>query len=280
MANEAGPYGYEYDTGEPWNSRVRLTFCNWLLNLFSEKLKGTQESDYGERSAKIWSVYVDESEKLDTALIDSWKGDMDGILIFAGLFSAVITAFLVPSLQLLQLDTGQASVLLLVRISLQLEASAGSNPTIPPLPSTSNPPSSGAPLRVNILWCLSLLLSLLCALGATLIQQWARSYGQAIHRRSPPHQRARIRAFLFQGIEASGAKAVVDGIPTLLHVAVFLFIAGMYDFINSSSKPVALLTVVILCVYGALYLALSAQPIRALDSPYRTPLSAIFWRIK
>ncbi|KAI0060728.1 hypothetical protein BV25DRAFT_1806932, partial [Artomyces pyxidatus] len=195
------------------------------------KPRGVLDTDYGERSAKIWSVYVDESAKHDSALIDSWKGDMDGILIFAGLFSAVVTAFLVESLQLLQLDTGQTSVLLLERISIQLEVRNGSQIPIPPLPPTGNPPSAGSALRVNVLWCLSLLLSLLCALGATLIQQWARSYGQAIHRRSAPHQRARIRAFLFQGIENSGAKAVVDGIPTLLHVAVFLFIAGMYDFI-------------------------------------------------
>ncbi|KAI0046491.1 hypothetical protein FA95DRAFT_1679750 [Auriscalpium vulgare] len=244
------------------------------------KHQSEPESDYGERSAKLWSVYVDESQKQDIALVESWKGDMDGLLIFAGLFSAVVTAFLVESLHLLQLDTGQTSVLLLQRISLQLEAETNSTTSIPSLPPTDNPSPAGSPLRVNILWSLSLLFSLLCALCATLIQQWARNYQQAVDRRSAPHQRARIRSFLFQGIEHSGAKAVVDGIPTLLHVAVFLFIAGMYDFITPSNQSVGLLTIIVLGVYGLLYVTISIIPIRALDSPYRTPLSAGIWRIK
>ncbi|KAG5724104.1 hypothetical protein E4T56_gene4484, partial [Termitomyces sp. T112] len=44
-------------------------------------------------SAKIWSVYVAEADRQDRALASSWKGDMDALLIFAGLFSASITAF-------------------------------------------------------------------------------------------------------------------------------------------------------------------------------------------
>ncbi|KAI0272294.1 hypothetical protein BC834DRAFT_789218, partial [Gloeopeniophorella convolvens] len=220
-----------------------------------------------------WSVYVNECQKQDKALVESWKGDMDGILIFAGLFSAVITAFLIESLQLLQLDTGNATVLLLQRISLQLDASNGSHVTIPPIPSVHNPPATGASLRVNALWCLSLLLSLLCALCATLIQQWARHYIQAVERRSAPHQRARIRAFLFRGIEKSGVFLVVDAVPAVLHVSVFLFMAGMYDYIATSNKTVAYLTVSVLCLYGALYIVLSWLPIRSYHSPFRTPFS-------
>lgn len=33
-------------------------------------------------SGKIWSVYLTEAEKEDKALVEAWKGDMEGLLIF------------------------------------------------------------------------------------------------------------------------------------------------------------------------------------------------------
>lgn len=31
---------------------------------------------------KLWNVYVGEAERYDRGLIESWKGDMNGMLIF------------------------------------------------------------------------------------------------------------------------------------------------------------------------------------------------------
>ncbi|KAJ7268271.1 hypothetical protein C8J57DRAFT_1509472 [Mycena rebaudengoi] len=47
--------------------------------------------------AKIWSFYIAEAKKCDKALVNSWRGDMEGILIFAGLFLANLTALVVES---------------------------------------------------------------------------------------------------------------------------------------------------------------------------------------
>jgi hypothetical protein len=33
-------------------------------------------------SAKLWAVYVSEAEKYDRGLVESWKSDMEGLLIF------------------------------------------------------------------------------------------------------------------------------------------------------------------------------------------------------
>jgi hypothetical protein len=38
--------------------------------------------EYDERAAKFWSVYVEEAENHDKALVETWKDDMEGILIF------------------------------------------------------------------------------------------------------------------------------------------------------------------------------------------------------
>jgi hypothetical protein len=33
-------------------------------------------------AAKLWAIYVSEAEKYDRGLVESWKSDMEGILIF------------------------------------------------------------------------------------------------------------------------------------------------------------------------------------------------------
>jgi hypothetical protein len=179
----------------------------------------------------------------------------------AGLFSAVVTAFLVGSLQQMT----------------QSNQMPGTTSTPTP---TSNSANSSSLLRANALWCSSLLSSLLSALCATLVQQWARQYTQALGQRTAAHQRARVRAFLLQGIERSGVKAVVEGAPALLHLAMFLFIAGLIDITAPASRILSLLSLSVLVVIAAFYLALSWFPLHDLQSPYRTPLSSALWYIK
>ncbi|KAI0313709.1 hypothetical protein OF83DRAFT_1045276, partial [Amylostereum chailletii] len=72
----------------------------------------------------IWSSYLSHANKLDNDLVERWKGDMDGILIFSGLFSAVVTAFIVETYKLLQPDNTQAAADLLIRVVAALENSA------------------------------------------------------------------------------------------------------------------------------------------------------------
>ncbi len=39
-------------------------------------------AEYSNTAGKVWSVYLNEAEKQDTALAANWKGDAEGILIF------------------------------------------------------------------------------------------------------------------------------------------------------------------------------------------------------
>ncbi|KAJ6537271.1 hypothetical protein DFH09DRAFT_846883, partial [Mycena vulgaris] len=81
----------------------------------------------------------------------------------------------------------------------------------------------------TIFWFLSLRLSLACALIVTLIQQWA--YIHAIEGRQLPEKRARIRAFLYEGMQNSHIGAIVDGAPLLLHASLFSFLIGLVIFL-------------------------------------------------
>ncbi|KAI0266177.1 hypothetical protein BC834DRAFT_824153, partial [Gloeopeniophorella convolvens] len=109
----------------------------------------------------MWTLYLSQAEKHDKELAESLKGDMEGILVFTGLFSAALATFLVESYQNLSPAAGDTS------------QQSAENFT----------PSSSA-VRVNVLWFLSLVLSLICALTATLVQQWSRRYQQLTQRRS------------------------------------------------------------------------------------------------
>jgi hypothetical protein len=43
--------------------------------------------EYDERATKLWSVYMEEAESHDKALIETWKDDMEGIIIFVRVLS-------------------------------------------------------------------------------------------------------------------------------------------------------------------------------------------------
>ena len=114
----------------------------------------------------------------------------------SGLFSGVITAFIIDSYKNLSPDSGTTTVALLARISEQLAAASNGSHAAALVPTNSFQPTWAA-IRVNILWFFSLALALTCALAATLVQQWARNYLQAINRRPAPHKKG---VFMYRNI--------------------------------------------------------------------------------
>ncbi|KAJ7881376.1 hypothetical protein B0H14DRAFT_2435421, partial [Mycena olivaceomarginata] len=224
-----------------------------------------------EACAKIWSIYVGEAERYDKALIESWKADMEGMLIFSGLFSASLTAFLIESYKILQPDSGDLTVAAIMQISQQLAAIA-SNTTFAPQSSPHFNPTT-ASLWCNALWFISLSLSLTCALLATLVEQWAREFLHKTEMRPSPVRRARIFSFLYFGLKRFRMHTIVDVIPFLLHASLLLFFAGLIAFLLPVNHIMMYLMGIALCVFLLLYAVLTLLPVIHLDCPYRTPLS-------
>ncbi|KAJ7801632.1 hypothetical protein B0H14DRAFT_2386224, partial [Mycena olivaceomarginata] len=98
----------------------------------------------------LWAVYVAEAERYDKGLVESWKSDMEGMLIFAGLFSASLTAFLIESYRSLTPDPGDVTVALLQQISHQLAASANGTRYDIPTPPAFTPTTTS--IVCNVLW--------------------------------------------------------------------------------------------------------------------------------
>ncbi|KAJ7238705.1 hypothetical protein C8J57DRAFT_1143967 [Mycena rebaudengoi] len=200
---------------------------------------------------------------------------MEGMLIFAGLFSAILTAFLIESYKTLIPDSGNASVFLLVQISQQLAAS--SNGTLFPIPPppTFTPPTSS--LVCNGLWFISLGLSLTCALIATLLEQWARDFLHKTDMRSSPVIRARVFSFLYYGLKRFKMHTVVEIIPLLLHASLLFFFAGLVAFLIPVNTIIMALVGTMLTILAIVYSLLTILLLVHLDCPYRTPLSRAFW---
>ncbi|KAI0059244.1 hypothetical protein BV25DRAFT_1809502, partial [Artomyces pyxidatus] len=236
----------------------------------SDKLSPPPEQPHVvDSSARIWSIYLTHAEKFDKALVESWKGDMDGILIFSGLFSAVVSTFLVASDVDLQKQTPDPSAILLSQVTALLaQLSNTTQPTVPPLVQKN---SITAPLWINCLWFLSLFCSLSCALAATLVQQWSRTYLQGTDARSAPHERARMRTYLRTGVDTFRVQSLVAGIPLLLHIAVGLFTAGLLVFLFTVNSILARVVLAFVVPSFVVYAILTILPVFFFSSPYKTP---------
>ncbi|KAJ7907944.1 hypothetical protein B0H13DRAFT_1522471, partial [Mycena leptocephala] len=229
-------------------------------------------------TAKLWAVYVSEAEKYDKGLVESWKSDMEGILIFAGLFSAILTAFLTESYKTMKPDSGDITVFFLAQISQQLAASANATTLDIALPAPFTPLMSS--LVCNVLWFISLGLSLMCALVATLLEQWARDFLHRADMRSAPVTRARVFSYLYYGLKRFKMHAVVEIIPLLLHMSLFFFFAGLIAFLIPVNIAITAVVGSILVMVTGVYTLLTILPLFHLDCPYRTPLSGGFWRLR
>jgi hypothetical protein len=187
-----------------------------------------------------------------------------------GLFSSIVATFIAISLPQLSADPGAPTVLLLSQLVNISAETAGLSVTVPPIPPFEAPASI---VRVNVMWCLSLILSLSCALLATLMQQWARRYMVYAQHSSAPRKQARIRAYMFEGVMNFRMSQAVEAMPLLLHASVFLFFAGLIEFLFTYNNAVARYTLGCVGFFAAIYAILTLLPHWRLNCPYRTPLS-------
>ena len=112
------------------------------------------------------------------------------------------------------------------------------------------------------------------------MQQWVRRYLQTSQRWYAPYKRARIRTFFAEGIERFGLPAAVEALPALLHVSVFLFFAGLVDFLININHTVAFSLLSAVVAGMSAYFLFTALPLIYPNSPYQTPLTAILWMLQ
>ena len=162
-------------------------------------------------------------------------------------------------------------------MSLQLGTLANDTSVLPQA-SLSHSPATSI-VWVNTLWLLSLVFSLTSALSALLLQQWIHRYIELPHIPSLARERARVRSFLFLGTLKYNMHSAVEMIPTFLHLSVFLFLVGLVIFFFTIHRTTAIVVLIAVGLLGVSYLILTILPCIHPNSPYRTPMSGIAWRL-
>ena len=114
---------------------------------------------------------------------------------------------------------------------------------------------------------------------ATLIQQWTRRYIRLTEPVGFAHKQARMRQHIFNGVGNLHFLLVTDTVPTLLHISVFLFFAGLLILLRHINHTVfnAVVGWVALCV--GIYAYITFLPIYRPDSPHFAPISSLAWQL-
>ena len=86
-----------------------------------------------------------------------------------------------------------------------------------------------------------------------------------------------MRAYFASGVEKMRTAWVVEGLPTLLHLSVFLFFGGLVIFLFNINDVVFNSVVWWIGLFIIVYGLITVMPIFRHDSPYYSPLSTLAW---
>ncbi|CAA7257496.1 unnamed protein product [Cyclocybe aegerita] len=234
----------------------------------------------GDSWHKCWKL----TEKHDNEMCDAWKDEVDKLLIFAGLFSATVTAFAVESYKWLQEDNEDVSVRLLAFMASQV---AQSNVSVPP--ELVPPPFSvsGSDIRINAAWFLSLTLSLTTVLIGILCLQWLREFQRDA---ALPHKEAvALRQMRYEGLLHWRVPEILSALPVLLQAALILFFVGLLDLLWNRHQLVAILISTVVGVVMSFLAATTMLPalqhaftkvkhLQVKQCAYKSPQSWLFYR--
>jgi hypothetical protein len=132
---------------------------------------------------------------------------------------------------------------------------------------------------VGSLWFLSLVSSLTCALLAISLQQWTRRYLTEVQQRCTLCSQARIRQYLAEGIRDSGIAVLVDAMRACHQLSFTLFAIGLSIYFSSTAFETGVVVVTWFSVWASLYLWMTMAAISRHNTPYRSPLSSILYRL-
>ncbi|KAF8595973.1 hypothetical protein BDV93DRAFT_455771, partial [Ceratobasidium sp. AG-I] len=181
-------------------------------------------------NAAIWQMYREEAQEHDEELVNGQNQNLDTMLLFAALFSAVLSAFLIESKKLLQQDPADASLKLLLLIAQSQQRVEQGTPQLLSAPiEHPNFSSSQSARWINGLWFMSLALSLSAALVALLAKEWLAAFTASPPR--PAYEYTLLRQARLVGLIEWNALPIMDLLPSMLHLSLVLFLCGLIIYI-------------------------------------------------
>ncbi|KAH9830204.1 uncharacterized protein C8Q71DRAFT_686570, partial [Rhodofomes roseus] len=233
---------------------------------------------------EAWSTLAKEAWSHEKERIERWRNEIDALLVFAGLFSAVVTAFVAQYYAVLlpapDFNTNilQQQMLILERISSQLGA-PGSAASITgsalatsmgSLPSSSSPSTPPPPPRwIATLWFISLVFSLSAASVALAINQWLNFHVERTALRSAP-QKVWTWRLRRDAIDRWKVESMVSLLPCLLQIALVLFLVGIIGYLQEIGADITIPSMVFIGILFLFLVITSTLPALVEYSPHKS----------
>ncbi|KAH9847088.1 hypothetical protein C2E23DRAFT_890292 [Lenzites betulinus] len=235
--------------------------------------------------AKAWSDVATKAQTFGDDMVSRWNREIDTYLLFAGLFSAILTAFNVQSYQLLQPGGPNPTVQALERISLQLHSFSISYPfvnsTQPGGPvlrdvQSGTPVVARSAVWLNILWFSGLILSLTSALIGIVAKQWLSEYSAVS---GSSRDKARTRQYRAANLVKWHVGDIILLIPVLLVLSLAFFLAGLLVLLWTLHPSVAIVASVLIAIAAVFTLVVGILPVFSVSCAYLSPQSRALYSI-
>ncbi|KAJ7210786.1 hypothetical protein GGX14DRAFT_624925 [Mycena pura] len=193
-----------------------------------------------DKKSTFWTSYMKLADEHDKEFKEKYSTDLDTSLIFAGLFSAIGSAFI---------------------IQIQPQLTPG--------------PHAKPPIKIVVaqsLLYISLSTTLLAALLAVLGKQWIMYY-QAAGSRGTIEQRGLERQRKLDGLRKWKFDTLLQMFPLLLQLGLLLFSTALSIYLWTVNVSIAIIVLAFTLLGVGAYLYLLSSAIFSPDSPFQTPLA-------
>ncbi|KAK7043842.1 hypothetical protein VNI00_008007 [Paramarasmius palmivorus] len=237
---------------------------------------------------------LEAAEKYDKDLVKGWTEDIDTLLVFSGIFSGVVAAFVIESYHKLEEDPADKTAALIEQlVSFQRNSSLAlvTDPIPPFQPDASM-------IRISCFWFLSLTFSITSALYGLLCKQVIREFARDTPT-STAEESLALRQLRRDSFEKWKVPAFISTLPILLEVAVILFFIGILDLLWGLHRTPFIATMTVVAVSATIYFTTTLLPTLMIPKnlkmdikhgrfkrlsyqficPYKTPQAWVIYRL-
>ncbi|KAI5830305.1 hypothetical protein K523DRAFT_351751 [Schizophyllum commune Tattone D] len=241
-------------TNGPTSTRSSIDTSNPVPQAYWD----VKNNDFRNKSAEdeqAWQGCTNVVGKYDTTDCQVQCEQIDTLLVFAGLFSGVATAFIMEGYKWMIEEPEDTSAEYLRQILALL-----SNTTVPSITRSSGRPPIPDDIIdfINGLWFSSLTLSLSSALIGIVSKQWLREYLRDAGRSQRTN--LAVRQVKFQGLTRWCVRGVITSIPLLLQTALFLFLAGVVYLLWHIQQKIALVITILGALITVFFIVTTVMP--------------------
>ncbi|EPS99758.1 hypothetical protein FOMPIDRAFT_1082351, partial [Fomitopsis schrenkii] len=226
-----------------------------------------------------WSNVTKQVWDYEEQRVRRWRNEINSLLTFAGLFSAVITGFCVQYYGLVQPPPPDPHSLILLQISRQLEVivnqitGVSSQPFLPAHSSDFTQPPATPPAYIATLWFAALICGLGAAFIAILVNQWLNNLlTRTALSENDSHEQLRIWNLRHQTFRTWRLAILIDVPSVLLQIALLLFLVGLVGYLwQLNNAEIATPITVLFLLLFLFLLATTCIPVFVRYTPFVSP---------